>query len=85
MTWHGTNKTYNGKLSMRTYESFDYSVCNIAIDASLYISKDVTVKLGGKQSLLLTSNKGNVDVHSHLVVDNREEAKLGGYASGGRP
>lgn len=77
MIWQ--KKTYQGVLDNRTYNSMSYTVCVVAFDASVYIAKDVRVHLHGKHPLLLASNKGDINLHSNLTVNNSNKASLGGY------
>lgn len=81
MNWRGSpGKSYQGVLEDRVYNTSSYGVCRIVIDASLYITKDVNVQLTGKNALVLASNKGNIDLHSDLIVGNSNGPSLGGFS-----
>ncbi|XP_022793690.1 uncharacterized protein LOC111332593 [Stylophora pistillata] len=87
MTWDGNYK-YDGAIEgPKTFMKNDYEVCKIEFSSTIFIGRQVSVRISGKRALSLISTHGSIEIHSHININGSDDpyeslagTRIGGYA-----
>lgn len=87
MTWDGNYK-YDGAIEGPwTFKEKKNEVCKIEFSSSIFIGRQVSVRISGKRALSLISTHGSIEINSLIDINGSNHpyeslagTRIGGYA-----